>query len=411
MLLTLALGPVAYGVDSEPIDHWPTVEESGPLRVQVEFWMRIYGELDSDQGLLHDAKYPSVVYEQVNLRRKVRRRVTAAAETKWRSRLLALHQKWSRPGGVKEGDLSEDEKFLVKLFRDVPEQDKFLDAAHRRRIRFQLGQKNEFLSGYKISGRYLPEMEAVFRKEGLPIQLTRLPFVESSFNVKARSKVGASGIWQFMRSTGGLYLRIDEAVDERNDPIRAAEAAARLLRTNFEALGSWPLAVTAYNHGRKGMMRAVRKVGSLVLDDLISSYQRRSFGFASSNFFTCLLAAIEVEKRATQYFGEVRRQEPIPSFEFRLPRFTDLPEVISFFHVDGTKARNLNPGLAEAVWGGRLLAPMGYRLRLPRSGENTEESDLRVFSASYEKFPPLYQMDEQKKERRRVKKYGMRRRS
>lgn len=412
-LTSLVFFLVASTADASSIEAWPGLEQAGPLQANVEFWMRIYGELDSDHGMVHDAKYSRVVYEVLNLRgKKNRRSVIANSERKWRSVLLSAHKKWNQPGGVREDQLTGDEKHVVDLFKDVHHPDKFLDAAHRRRIRFQLGQKNHFLTGYKISGRYLPAMEEIFRRHGLPVQLSRLPFVESSFNVKARSKVGASGIWQFMRSTGGLYLRIDELVDERNDPIRAAEAAAQLLKKNFEELGSWPLAVTAYNHGRKGMMRAVRKVGSADLNDVIADYQRRSFGFASSNFYTCLLAVIEVEKRAQEFFGDVKRERPIPSFEFELPKYVDLPEMMSFFRLDVRKLKDLNPGLAPPVWRGTVPAPKGYKIRLPHEESVTSDSAFRVFSVGYEKFPALYQFEEpRKREGRKARKYGKQLRS
>src|SRR5262249_2873156 len=101
----------------------------------------------------------------------------------------------------------EDLRFW-KLFENVDEKDKFTVASRRGRLRFQAGQREQFQRGIGQSGRYLRQMEAIFKEEGMPIELTRLPFVESSFNLNARSKVGASGIWQFMRSTGRLYLRM-----------------------------------------------------------------------------------------------------------------------------------------------------------------------------------------------------------
>ena len=108
-----------------------------------------------------------------------------------------------------------------------------------------------------------------------------------------------------MRSTGRLFLKINDTVDERNDPVRATEAAAKLLKGNYESLRTWPLAVTAYNHGRKGMMRAVSRVGSDDLDDVVDDYHSRTFGFASSNFFTELLASIEVEKMPISILGRL----------------------------------------------------------------------------------------------------------
>ena len=279
------------------------------------------------------------------------------------------------------------------MFLNVNEPNKFLNAAHRKRLRFQQGMKENYLNGLKMSGRYLPLMEEVFRKEGLPVELTRLPFVESSFNVHARSKVGASGIWQFMRSTGRLFLKINDSVDERNDPVRATEAAAKLLKGNFESLRTWPLAVTAYNHGRKGMMRAVRKVGSEDLEDVVDDYRSRTFGFASSNFFTELLACIEVEKHSEQYFGKVERDKPQRFYEVELSSYIDLREMVHFLKLDLDQVHELNPAIMEAAYSGKRLLPMGYKLRLPLPEGQSPDSAARVFLAGFDQIPAIYKFE------------------
>src|SRR5690606_17165036 len=123
------------------------------------------------------------------------------------------------------------------------------------RLRFQLGQSDIFKEGIVRSGQYLRQMEEIFREQGMPVELTRLPFVESSFNLKACSRVGACGIWQFMRSTAKAYMRpMNAYVDERRDPLISTRAAARKLRKNYEMLEDWPLAVTGYNHGPYGIL-------------------------------------------------------------------------------------------------------------------------------------------------------------
>ena len=156
--------------------------------------------------------------------------------------------------------MTPEQHTIFKSFRFIFEKNKFKIASERNRLRMQLGQKDRFVLGIFFSGRYIREMEKIFREEKVPIELTRLPFVESSFNLYAYSKVGASGIWQFMRSTGRLFhLRIDNICDLRNDPLAATRAAARLLRMNYEMLKSWPLALTAYNHGPRGVSSIVKK--------------------------------------------------------------------------------------------------------------------------------------------------------
>jgi membrane-bound lytic murein transglycosylase D len=363
------------------------------MQKNVNFWIRIYTEFASNQGLIHDSKYIDHVYEILEFSNETRNtgKVIKAEKKKWKDVLLSVHRKQEHPD-----KMTDEEKRVFELFRDVDEPNKFLNAAHRKRLRFQLGQKDRFLDGLYQSGRFLPMMEAIFKKEGLPLELTRLPFVESSFNIKARSKVGASGIWQFMRSTAKLFIKLNPALDERNDPIRATEAAAKLLQVNYESLRSWPLAVTAYNHGRKGMMRAVRKVGSEELGDLVSDYHSRSFGFASSNFFTELLAAIEVEKNAERYFGKIERSALLDFYEAELPDFIDFQRLTQEMGLNAKAVKELNPGLSEAVYSGALLIPRGYQLRVPRNSGPDKESGEAEFQLGYSKIPLKYKLAAQR---------------
>jgi membrane-bound lytic murein transglycosylase D len=380
-LLTTTLG-VAAGGAGESLGSVMDLPPGSPTRKNVDFWIRIYTQYDTKQGLIHDAKYIDKVYEILDHPTDAR---ILESKRHWEQVLLSVNQKAQHPE-----TLSADELRVFKMFEDVHDPDKFLDAAHRKRMRFQLGQKDRFIEGIKMSGRYLPLMEEVFRKDGLPVELTRLPFVESGFNVRALSKVGASGIWQFMRSTGSLFLRIDDAIDERNDPIREAEAAARLLKGNYDSLKSWSLAVTAYNHGRKGMMRAVRTVGSDQLDDVIESYRSRSFGFASGNFYAELLASIEVERHADQYFGKIQRDPPLQAYEVALPASIGFRELCRFMRLDRYRLKELNPAMTEATWLGRRLLPAGYRLRLPAEAGTDHDSLARVFLAGFTEIPSIY---------------------
>ncbi len=367
----------------------------GKLRRNFDFWVRIYSEYDTQQALIHDSKYIDLVYEVLDFRANSQKRqhVMREAKRKWRELLISVHRKQAKPE-----TFTQEERRVFALFSGVDEPNKFLAAAHRKRLRVQLGQKDRFLEGYIASGKYLPFMEDIFKLQGLPTELTRLPFVESSFNLKARSKVGASGIWQFMRSTGRLYLKINVAVDERNDPYRATEAAANLLKDNYESLGAWPVAVTAYNHGRKGMMRAVRQVGTSNLESITQSYRSRSFGFASSNFFVCLAAAIEVERNAAKYFGEVKRDQPVKFYEVPMDHPVSLRELKKYLKLDSAAVAELNPGLSSQAQAGSRDLPQGYRLRLPMLAEANPESEARIFLAGYQEIPTV---------KRRMRKLGL----
>jgi membrane-bound lytic murein transglycosylase D len=200
---------------------------------------------------------------------------------------------------------------------------------------------------------------------GLPPELAALPHVESSFTPSAYSKVGASGLWQFMRSTGRLYMRVDDIVDERLDPFRSTEAAARLLLSNYRLLGSWPLAITAYNHGPGGMRRARQVMGTDDFGVIARNYRSRSFGFASRNFYPSFLAALTIDQDPQRYFPGVTRAPELQFHEVAMPGYADIKRLEKALEVPVAQLRELNPALRPAVWSGERLVPRGYRLRLP----------------------------------------------
>ena len=362
---------------------------AGSLQKNVDFWIQIYTQYSSHQGLIFDSKYIDHIYETIEFPTSPEgnSKVVKRAKKKWHDLLLSVHIKEKTPG-----KMSADELRLYQLYRDVQESDKFLKAAFRDRIRFQLGQSDHFKQGLYDSGRYLPIMESIFKSEGLPLELTRLPFVESSFNLEARSKVGASGVWQFMRTTGRQFLKMTAAIDERNDPIRATEAAAKLLKLNFETLKTWPLAVTAYNHGRSGMQRAVRKVASDDLEKIVDQYSERRFGFASRNFFSELLAAVEVERNSTMYFGKIERAKPFDAIEVKIPNFIEIRVLIQQLKIDPWVLKSLNPALSDAVFSGRLLLPAGTILRIPTAPGQNKGIALKQFWDAYDLIPIMSKM-------------------
>src|ERR1041385_7954486 len=147
------------------------------LKRNVEFWVRIYTQYSTTQALIHDAKYIDKVYEVIEFPAEIlndhraNKRYSKQVKSKWKDLLLSIHKKQRHPE-----TLTEDEKKIYQLFSDVNEPNKFAEAASRRRLRIQLGQKDRFIDGLIQSGRYLPVMEDIFQKEGLPVELTRLPF-------------------------------------------------------------------------------------------------------------------------------------------------------------------------------------------------------------------------------------------
>ncbi len=349
------------------------------LEERVKFWIDIYSKFSTDQGLLHDSEHTSLIYEVVdftdimkneslNKYQKVKER-----ERRVKSLKQSIADRLNRLNKISSAEgLEGDDLRYWNLFQNIEEKNKFSAAAVKGRLRFQLGQRDRFIEGIYFSGSYIREMEAIFRSEKLPIELTRIPFVESSFNLRARSRVGASGIWQFMRRTGRSYMTISRAIDERNDPIISTKASARLLRHYFEMLNSWPLAVTGYNHGAYGVRRLVQKMGTSDIAKLVNEGEKARFGFASQNFYASFLAALTVEREANQYLQENLPYGPkISASIIKAPRTLPYKMLLSWFDGDSEKAQFYNPTLTSLVVKGRILIPQGTPVSVPESKETT----------------------------------------
>ncbi len=125
--------------------------------------------------------------------------------------------------------------------------------------------KNRHLSMERLmalSDYYFPLFEEVLDRYDLPLEIKYLAIVESALKPRAKSRVGATGLWQFMFGTGKMYgLNVSSYVDERMDPIKATEAAARYLSKLFKIFGDWDLALAAYNSGPGNVSKAIRRSG------------------------------------------------------------------------------------------------------------------------------------------------------
>jgi membrane-bound lytic murein transglycosylase D len=199
--------------------------------------------------------------------------------------------------------------------------DQLLDGVHTQR-----GVKERFRSGIVRSGRYLDAFQQIMEDHDVPVAFALLPLVESSYE-NARSVAAAVGVWQFTRATSQDYLLVNRRVDERLDPVKSAHAAAKLLKSNYNALGSWPLAITAYNHGRGGMLRAQAERGSN-LPTIINEYRSPLFGYASMNFYTEFLAAVDVYEHRDDYFGTLAVERPAAPAVVKVVATTKTTETI-----------------------------------------------------------------------------------
>ena len=331
------------------------------LEPNVRFWSRIYSEVDTHGGLIHDSERLDVVYETLSfpegLTGRERERRIEQAKRRYAAILLQL------AAGQRSEPSAEAERVLALWPAGTT--NATLRAAARN-VRFQLGQADKFRAGLIRASQWRTHIERVLAEEGVPKELAALPHVESSFNPRAYSHVGAAGLWQFMRSTGRRYMRVDDVVDERMDPHKASVAAARLLGYNFRQIESWPLAITAYNHGLTGMVRAARTLGTRDIATIVARYQSRSFGFASRNFYAEFLAASEIDREPERFFG---RLETLPEIEYEvvvLDHFYRIGSLQRALGIDLEALRENNLALRPPVWSGAKYVPRGYELRVPK---------------------------------------------
>jgi len=321
------------------------------LKPAVDFWIRVYTEVNTQSGFLHDARNLSVIYERLDLNRNEIERV----RTNIRDDLAVL------ASGKRDGLTVRQQNILDLWPNNVSNQ--ILRTASDN-VRWQLGQSDRFLGGLQRSGAYKSHINEVIGQKNLPIELGVLPHVESSFNPSAYSSAAAAGMWQFTPVTGKRFMRIDYIVDERMDPYTSTSAAMSLLEYNYSVLGTWPLALTAYNHGAGGISRAVRETGTTDIEEIIANYRGRRFGFASRNFYPQFLAVVHVENNAERYFGDVSFDSAPKFQEIRTDAFIDAEVFASSIGVSFEQLSADNPALRPIVWEGNKRIPQGYPIKV-----------------------------------------------
>jgi peptidoglycan lytic transglycosylase D len=288
LLFALLTDPAKVQADAGR-DEFP---EFPSIRNNIKFWEKIYLTYSINTAVIHDQNDVTKIYDAVALvdkdfpdARNINNNRVKRIKEKYSQILLRL--------SAGSPPTNKDESRIAAMFKGPSAFKEMRVAAEN--IRVQNGLKERFYEGAIRSIAYFKKFQQILKAYGVPEDLAYLPHVESSFNPQAYSKSGASGIWQFTRSTGKQYMTINRRVDQRRDPFISTRAAAKLLKKNYEALGSWPLAITAYNYGTSGMMRAAQAHGDYV--DIFKNYREGYFKFASRNFYSEFLAARNIAKK------------------------------------------------------------------------------------------------------------------
>jgi len=347
---------------TETSDPFP---ELAALEPNVDFWTRVFAEWTMGQVAIHDLEYPAIVYEVIDLPGPIgegysdaQRDWVDALRGNWEDYLLTLQGKVAH-----DKPLDDIDKQWVLYFATVVGADK-LEGAHER-VRTQRGLRERFRGGLERSMRFDGLIRMILRQNGLPEDLAYLPHVESSFQYHARSTAGAAGMWQFTRGTGKRYMTINSAIDERLDPIAASHGAAGYLKNAYEKLGSWPLALTSYNHGVEGMRRAKNRFGT-DFEKIFREYDGRLFGFASKNFYAEFLAARRVARDSDRYFPEGYTPEAEFDLDSVVLEHRVTPYWIStHYQVPLDELATINPAWSSRAVKNALRLPIGTAVWLP----------------------------------------------
>lgn len=381
---TDALGDPQNRIDAE-------FKVPAKLRERTAFWFDVYTRYGSNEHVIHHDLYPWIIFKVVDTSSILNSNLPHwtkihKADDYVRAELAGVRRALSHLAQKRDlhdtRELNLNERNILDKLSALPGPLKNNVKVATHNVRVQLGQKDFFVSGLIYSASYLPIMEQEFSDRGLPPELTRLPFVESSFNVKAESKVGASGIWQIMPYTGRQFLTVSGAVDERNSPLKATLVAAELFKQNYRQFRSWPFAITAYNHGGQGLHQAMQKLRSDDLAKLIEKYHAKSFKFASSNFFTCFLAALHAQKYHQEIFPNLLLENGGTGLDYHVVSLVRAVKVKTLMRQLGLSREDLliyNLDLKKALEINSTL-PKGYNLILPNSDR---EHVLQAFRAKH----------------------------
>jgi membrane-bound lytic murein transglycosylase D len=215
-----------------------------------------------------------------------------------------------------------------------------------------------------LSGFYFPMFERELDNYDLPLEIKYLAIVESALKPRAKSRVGATGLWQFMYATGKMYgLNVSSYVDERSDPIKSTEAAAKYLSKLYEIFGDWDLALAAYNSGPGNVTKAIRRSGGYQNYWNIRNHLPRE----TAGYLPAFLATMYIFEYAEEH-GFTKPKPEVALFEtdtIRVKQMITLDQVSEVTGVEIEELQFLNPSYKLDVV--PFIKGENYVLRLPRT--------------------------------------------
>lgn len=349
------------------------------MRGRVDFWKDVFAKYGKHQVVIHHREFPQVVFGVLDFSAEAATMDPVSLDRHMdrveKQTVLSMKEQIKELVGGAEPATAFQKNFVEKM-EGVPAPSRsYKRLLDEDLLRTQTGIRERYAQAVSRAWRYLPAMEHIFTSDyGLPKELTRLPFIESSFDYTAYSSVGAAGIWQFMPRTARSHrMLVGRYVDERRDPIKATRGAAEYLRLAYQELGSWPLAITSYNHGVGGVRSKVRQAGTSQIAELIEHPSERYFGFASTNFYPEFLAAVEIFEEHEKYFPEVAVQPPLRLVSYTVKSPMSGAQAAKQVGVGVESLREANYALLDPIWRGSARIPAGYVLQVPVERQGRSE--------------------------------------
>jgi membrane-bound lytic murein transglycosylase D len=289
----------------------------------VNFWFMIYTQFESSSVIIHDKNNLALIYKVLDFsslhEKKLPKNTLYVLQQKISMEKVEDVEKDLERLAMNPFSLSPSAKRMYRIFKQAGVKLPILKSERsiyfgklKDNLRTQTGQKNFIREGVIRSLPYRHFITTYFTDRRLPKELLAVPFLESSFNPQAESKVNALGIWQFMPLIASYYVpKKTNTTDYRSNVGVASVSAGFLMSENFKIMKSWDLAVTAYNSGTKHLLKTKRELGgnTIDLEAVIKHSDSQHFGFASKNFYSEFLALVHTLAYREELFRGLHQSE------------------------------------------------------------------------------------------------------
>jgi membrane-bound lytic murein transglycosylase D len=367
------------------------------LQRRIDFWIHVFKGWSKTQAIFHDPNKPERVYSVIDTGEGCSSRAKSTIK-KERKRIKT--NLYNTAKKLESGaSMTKKEAHYAALF--AGSKPSVLRNASEN-VRCQSGVRDSYLAGLKRFNRYSFMVDSILEQYQLPSDIRYLPFVESSYNPAAYSKVGAAGMWQIMpRTARTLGLELNATIDERLDPEAATHGAARYLVNSRKSLTELarsidpgikdeeisPFVITSYNYGVNGMRRAIKQVKPDYLS-VLDQYKSPAFQVAVKNFYSSFLAARHVALNSEKYFGDVAKAGKLQYQTLVLENATSVERISKVFKVSEQDLKPINLGLTRFVWNGWRMIPAGYQLKLPYRSSGYDKQIAQLKSLTPETVAP-----------------------